>query len=84
MGQMFLLFGSLAVCSIGVTLYISGVDGKHWLYRAIAAVLVVVAIELADSGQRAHGSTLLAKLAAVYAMVFLGMAAYSLYLLTIT
>lgn len=80
MGQLFFMLGSLLCSGIGIVVYLSGLDHHDWMTRAIATAIVTVALALADIGQRRYYDLLLARLAAVNALLFLGMLLYSLYL----
>lgn len=80
MGQLLLILSSLGFTGLGIAIYFSGLDAADWMTRAIAALLVTVALAMSDIGHRRYRDLLLGKLAAMNALLFSVMVLYSLYL----
>ena len=78
--RMFFLLVSLPICGAGIALYLGDHDGTHWLQRGVAAGLVMLALGMLEFAQRRDRDSVLSGFGVIYALIFLAMAAYSLYL----
>lgn len=82
MGQLLFLLGSLLAAGIGIAIYLGGMDPADWMIRGVGAFTVTLALGIADIGARRYRDILLGKFGALYALLFMVMVLYSLYLNT--